>query len=166
MRNTVSSCYSTLSGTISPVSLVSMTDWNSTSIYITLDPRPLSKERINHSVQGRPSAGPRKPLITGSSSLQCRPLIVLSKNRCACSLRSAARLMEALSRRKGFLCHVALLKHPAPTGGHLNSPPAPRGCRYSSTFPLPAPHCKSQKTKKKKHAILNKVETGFPLHPS
>lgn len=101
MHCTASSCYSTLSGAITPsgyVSLVRMTDWNSTSIYITLDPRPLGKERINHSVRGRPSAGPRKPLITGSSSLQCRPLIVLSKNRCACSLRSAARLMEALSR--------------------------------------------------------------------
>ena len=62
--------------------LARMTDWNSISIHITLDPHPLSKEWINHSVWGRPSAGPRKPLITGSSCLQCRPLIVLSESRC------------------------------------------------------------------------------------
>lgn len=38
--------------------LARMTDRNSMSIYITLDPRPLSKEWINHSVWAVPQQAP------------------------------------------------------------------------------------------------------------
>lgn len=53
-----------------------------------------TQQRVDKSRRlGRPSAGPRKPLITGPSCPQCRPLIVLSENRCGRSLaRSAAQL--------------------------------------------------------------------------
>lgn len=59
---------------------------------------------------------------------------------------------------KGPLCHVALLKHPAPMGDHLDFPAAPHGLRYSNTLCFTTPHCLEKKS------ILNKVETGFPLH--
>lgn len=38
--------------------LARMTDWNSISVYITLDPHPLSKEWINHSVWAVPQQAP------------------------------------------------------------------------------------------------------------
>lgn len=61
---------------------------------------------------------------------------------------------------KGPLCHVALLKHPAPMGDHLDSPPQ---LPTASVILIPSalPHLIAR-TKK---SILNKVETGFPLHP-
>lgn len=46
---------------------------------------------------------PRKPSITSSSCLRCRPLIVLNENRCGCLQRSPAR--EGLQQN---LCHKAL----------------------------------------------------------
>lgn len=107
-----------------------------------------TQQRADKSLRlGRPSAGPRKPLITGSSCLQCRPLIVLSENRCGCLLHSAACSMEVLHRplSQGPRCHVVLLKHPAPIGGHLNSLP------MASVIPPPpcchVPHCKKKKKK-------------------
>lgn len=124
-----------------------------------------TQQRADKSLRlGRPSAGPRKPLITGSSCLQCRPLIVLSENRCGCLLHSAARSTEVLNRppSQAPLRHVVLLKHPAPIGGHLNSLPAPCGLRYSSTSPLPRP-ITGREIKQK--SISNKVEAGFPLRP-
>lgn len=107
-----------------------------------------TQQRVDKSLRlGRPSAGPRKPLITGSSCLQCRPLIVLSENRCGCLLHSAACLMEVLNRAlsQDPRRHVVLLKHPAPIGGHLNSLPAPYGLRYSSASPLPRPIARRKK---------------------
>lgn len=110
-----------------------------------------TQQRVDKSLRlGRPSAGPRKPLITGSSCLQCRPLIVLSENRCGCLLHSAACLMEVLNRplSQGPLRHVVLLKHPAPRGGHLNSLPAPCGIRYSSASSFPQSAARRKKKKK------------------
>lgn len=92
-------------------------------IHHTSCPRPLSKEWINHSRLSRPSAGPRKPLITGPSCLHCRPLIVLNESRCGyfqCSLLNRGS-NKPLSQ--GSCRHVGLLTHPAPIG-HLNSLPS------------------------------------------
>lgn len=137
-------------------------DWLEFHVHIHHTRSSSTQQRVDKSLRlGRPSAGPRKPLITGSSCLQCRPLIVLSENRCGCLLPSAACLTEFLNRplSQGPLCHVVLLKHPAPIGGHLNSLPTPYGLRLFEHHPITAPHCK------KKKSISNKVETGFPLHP-
>lgn len=46
---------------------------------------------------GRPSTGPRKTLITGSSCLQCRPLIVWSENRCGYLLHGAVCSSQPLN---------------------------------------------------------------------
>lgn len=127
-RGPVSSRRRTLSGLIE-APLFRMTDWNSTSIYITLKP-PLESalQRADKSLRpSQPSAGPRKPLITGLSCPQCRPLIVLSENRCAPLLCSAHRAER--SQR------LPLPRRPTEASGsdrrppEFPPPPSPRSLR-------------------------------------
>jgi len=137
------------------------TDWLEFHVYIHHTLSSSTQHRMDKSLRlRRPSAGPRKPLIMGSSCLQCRPLIVLSENRCGCLLNSEACLTEGLNRpfSQGLPCYVASLKHPAPIGSHLNFLPSPHGLHYSRTSPLPHPVLRNK-------TISNKVEIDFPLHP-
>lgn len=74
-------------------------DWLEFHVHIHHTQSSSTQQRADKSLRlGRPSAGPRKPLITGPSCLQCWPLIVLSKNRCGYSFHNAPCSMVVLKQ--------------------------------------------------------------------
>lgn len=127
------------------VSLACMTDWNSMSIYIILDPHPLS--RVDKSLCLPSLSRPQKAFnnmctltaVSGPDCFEWKQMWLLVSQ---CSSLDGGSWTDP--HHNGPLCHVALLKHPVPIGRHLNSLPVPNGLCYSSTVCFCGTHCKEK----------------------
>ena len=122
-----------------------------------------TQQRVDKSLSlGRPSAGPRKPLITGSSCLQCRPLIVLSESRCG-SPASRCSLFRGGSAQS-CVAGPSLPSCLTNTSGTDRRPPeSPPPARPPAASVIPAPPCCRAPLQEGK--VSNKVETGPPPPP-